>query len=241
MVAKKAAPRWYFSLRSPYSWFCYRQLLVEAPEVLDQVEWVPVWEPDEYGRKLLAERDVVLPLMPMSRAKNFYILQDTRRLAKERGLDMVWPIDKDPVWEVAHLGYLAAAEEGKGREFLDRCYAARWERGENISDRDVIAAVGREIGLDGDRIGNALDDERLRRAGTDVLVRTEVDGIFGVPLFVVGRQKFWGTDRLERFLEALEAAKPAPAPVVEPEPAWEPDPRELVSAVSDGGHAGGCG
>ncbi|GAB3164224.1 hypothetical protein GCM10027258_85580 [Amycolatopsis stemonae] len=243
MARRNAQPRWYFSLRSPYSWFCYRELAETEPEVLDEAEWIPVWEPDAVSARALAERGVELPVMPMSRAKNFYILQDTRRLAKERGLTMVWPVDREPVWEVAHLAYLAATDEGMGRAFLDRVTAARWERGENISDPAVIGAVAAELGLDPARYAAAKDDGELRRRGEDILSRVSDDGVFGVPMFVLGREKFWGTDRLGRFLDAWRARAAKAAAAADPGP--DPDERrefaELTRAVSDGGHAGGCG
>lgn len=241
MSSKNARPRWYFSLRSPYSWFCYRQLRDNDPDILAQVEWVPVWEPDERSAAALAQRDVELPLMPMSRAKNFYILQDTRRIAKERGLRMVWPIDRNPVWEVSHLAYLAAEELGAGERFLDRVYAARWERGADISDPVVIGEIAGELGLDSRSLSGAVDDDRLRRRGVEILSRVAADGVFGVPLFVLGRQKFWGTDRLDRFVAALRAR----APAASSEDLLRDDAQVAIagalSPVADGGHAGGCG
>lgn len=239
MARRNAQPRWYFSLRSPYSWFCYRELLETEPAVLHAAEWIPVWEPDPVSERMLAERGVELPVVPMSRAKNFYILQDTRRLAKERGLPMIWPVDRAPVWEVSHLAYLAATDEGMGRPFLDRVYAARWERGEDISDPAVLGAIAEGLGLDPARYAGAADDEQLRHRGIDVLTRVADDGVFGVPMFVLGREKFWGTDRLARFLAAWRARMvTTPAESVSDE---RPEFAELAKAVSDGGHAGGCG
>jgi hypothetical protein len=62
------------------------------------------------------------------------------------------------------------------------------------------------------------------------------DGVFGVPFFVHGFDKFWGLDRVGGFVASLYGELQA-------------DPlegdlllmaNELVSA-GDGGHAGGCG
>jgi 2-hydroxychromene-2-carboxylate isomerase len=239
MARRNAQPRWYFSLRSPYSWFCYRELVETEPAVLQAAEWIPVWEPDAVSERMLAERGVELPVVPMSRAKNFYILQDTRRIAKERGLSMIWPVDRAPVWEVAHLAYLRATDEGRGRDFLDRVSAARWERGEDISDPAVIGAVATELGLDPVRYAGAAEDEGLRERGIDVLTRVADDGVFGVPMFVLGREKFWGTDRVGRFLAAWRA-RTATAPA-ESSSDERREFAELARAVSDGGHAGGCG
>ncbi|MEW2579233.1 2-hydroxychromene-2-carboxylate isomerase [Streptomyces syringium] len=204
-------PRWYFSLRSPYSWLAFRDLTERYPDVADVIEWRPYWEPDEVSNRLLAEEGVQLPYVPMSKEKHFYILQDVKRLSAERGLQVAWPIDKNPNWAISHLGYLVAQDEGRGRDYIAAVSRARWELGHDIADRKVIAAVAEELGLDPDRVANAVDDERLRARGLDILREMERDGVFGVPFFIHRRDKFWGIDRLPAFVETVRAARAVPA------------------------------
>ncbi|MET9648314.1 2-hydroxychromene-2-carboxylate isomerase [Streptomyces syringium] len=200
-------PRWYFSLRSPYSWLAFRDLTERYPDVADVIEWRPYWEPDEVSNRLLAEEGVQLPYVPMSKEKHFYILQDVKRLSTERGLQVAWPIDKNPNWAISHLGYLVAEDEGRGRDYIAAVSRARWELGLDIADRKVIAAVAEELGLDPDRVANAVDDERLRARGLDILREMERDGVFGVPFFIHRRDKFWGIDRLPAFVDTVRAAR----------------------------------
>ncbi|MEU2515866.1 2-hydroxychromene-2-carboxylate isomerase [Streptomyces syringium] len=200
-------PRWYFSLRSPYSWLAFRDLTERYPDVADVIEWRPYWEPDEVSNRLLEQEGVQLPYVPMSKEKHFYILQDVKRLSTERGLQVAWPIDKDPNWAISHLGYLVAQDEGRGRDYIAAVSRARWELGLDIADREVIAAVAEELGLDPDRVANAVDDERLRARGLDILREMERDGVFGVPFFIHRRDKFWGIDRLPAFVETVRAAR----------------------------------
>ncbi|UGY94200.1 2-hydroxychromene-2-carboxylate isomerase [Streptomyces gobiensis] len=233
-------PRWYFSLRSPYSWMAYRDLTERYPDVADAIEWIPFWEPDEQTAKLLAEAQVELPIVPMSRAKNFYILQDTARLSKARGWTMSWPIDRDPNWEVSHLGYLVAADAGQGRAFIDRVYKARWEQNRDICDREVIGDIGAELGLDAERVANASDDAELRRRGVAALTRSYKDGLFGVPFFVHRRDKYFGVDRLRAYVASMRGEE---APAGDRQ-SWLDDLIELPELVTpggDAGHAGGCG
>lgn len=251
-------PRWYFSLRSPYSWLAYRELLDRRPEVLEEVEWIPFWEPDEDFARLLAETDDELPYVPMSRAKSLYILQDVRRLAAERALRPAWPVDRAPHWEVAHLAYLVAAEHGAGPAFVDEAYRARWERGDDLSDPGTVAGLGDRIGVDGALLAGATGDPRIRRRGLDCLRSACADGVFGVPYFIVGHDRYWGVDRVRQFVAALHPSTPAapetsPEPATRPEQGTRPDPDTkpepdtgaavLVAAAAgpDTGHAGGCG
>ena len=239
-MATKKPPRWYFSLRSPYSWFAYRDLVERYPDVAEQIEWIPFWEPDELTQRALTDLGVELPIVPMSRAKNFYILQDTRRLARARGLTMTWPVDREPNWEVSHLGYLVAEAAGRGRDYIALVYRDRWERGRDISDRNVIAEVAAELGLDTDRVANASDDEEVRAQGVQTLVRSYKDGLFGVPFFIRGNEKYFGVDRLRADVAASRGEEAPEGRDL----SWLDDLLELPELVrpgADGGHAGGCG
>ncbi|GAA2711230.1 MULTISPECIES: DsbA family protein [Streptomyces] len=199
---RKKNPRWYFSLRSPYSWFAYRDLSENHPDVLDEIEWIPYWEPDEESTRLLDEAGVTLPVMPMHRSKNFYILRDARRWAHARGWQVTWPVDRDPHWEVAHLAYIAAEEAGCGRQFVDLAYRARWHEGRDLSDRATIAAIAADLGLPAS-LGDAVDDPVLRLKGVACLIAAYHDDAFGVPFFLNGREAFWGAERVSAFVAAV--------------------------------------
>ncbi|MGC4746960.1 2-hydroxychromene-2-carboxylate isomerase [Micromonospora sp. DT201] len=230
-------PRWYYSLRSPYSWLAYRDLADRFPEVLETVEWIPFWEPDELTSRLLDEAKVELPIVAMSRAKNFYILQDVRRLTRARGWDVTWPIDKDPCWEIPHLAYLLAADAGRGREFVDAAYRARWQEARDIADRVTVKEIGDGIGLDGDVLAAASDDPELRARGVACLTSSWRDGLFGVPFFVHGREKYFGLDRLLPWAAAVRGGDLPEQTTTWQEYAAVP---EFSAAGADGGPAGGC-
>ncbi|MFF0149228.1 2-hydroxychromene-2-carboxylate isomerase [Amycolatopsis sulphurea] len=237
MAAKP--PRWYFSLRSPYSWLAHHDLLAHHPDVADRVEWIPFWEPDERTQAILDEDGVQLPIVDMSRAKNFYILQDARRLAEARGLSVTWPVDRDPNWEIAHLGYLVAEAAGRGREYVALVYRARWQESRDITDRATIAEIATELGLDAARVAGAADDPEIRRHGADTLIRSYKDGLFGVPFFLHGRDKYFGVDRLRAWVAKVRGETPEAG--VELDWLAGADRSEPVRAGADIGPAGGCG
>jgi 2-hydroxychromene-2-carboxylate isomerase len=227
--------RFYFSLRSPYSWLAYRDLHEHYPDLVGRLEWIPFWEPDKRTTDLLVEQDVELPYADMSRAKNLYILQDVGRIAKSRGIALSWPVDRDPVWEVPHLGYLVALAEGKGAEYVALVYRARWDQGRNICERATIGEIGAELGLPG-RIADAADDGGLRADGVRILRQVSDDGVFGVPFFTHGFTRFWGVDRLPDFAAHLRGARPPATALPAPVPGVVG-----LGLSSDDGHAGGCG
>lgn len=236
MTGADRRPRAYFSLRSPYAWLAHHDLMTQHPDVVAGIEWRPFWEPDTRSAAALRERGARFPYVDMSRAKRLYILQDVRRLARERGLDITWPVDREPVWEIPHLAYFAAADSGKSVEFITRFLRARWLEGIDICSPATVKTLCTELGLRGH--GGELDDRALRNRGVDALVTCCEDGVFGVPFYIVGFDRFWGLDRVPAFVRALRAQE-------HQEPRDSTDTRVVEAAMpelaADHGHAGGCG
>ncbi|MEU3499590.1 2-hydroxychromene-2-carboxylate isomerase [Streptomyces hundungensis] len=236
MRADRKTPRFYFSLRSPYSWLAHRDLMARHPEVAAAVEWRPFFEPDATSERLLTEAGGTFPYTAMSRAKHLYVLQDVNRLAKSRAIALSWPVDRDPVWEIPHLAYLVARREGRGPQYVAAAYRARWEEGRDICDRRVVADIGAQLGLDPAELAGASDDPALRAEGVRVLLDVCADGVFGVPFFVHGFTRFWGLDRLPDFVRHLREHE-LTAPAL-PQPVGAVG---LGRRAVDDGHAGGCG
>lgn len=233
---KKPGARFYFSFRSPYSWLGYRDLIDRYPGVAATLDWRPFWEPDELSIRMLTEAGGRFPYVDHSKAKARYVLQDARRLARQRGLSIVWPVDRNPCWERPHLAYIAAERLGAGEVFIANMYRARWEQGRDITDPAVLSAIAEELGLPTATIAEAANDPDLRTAGCEALLKVDADGVFGVPFFISGHEKFWGVDRLPWFIDTVLASR-QPSPDA-------PDQLSgatLAGLAADQGHAGGCG
>jgi len=243
MPKRTSRPRFYFSFRSPYSWLAYRQLTDRHPALSDALDWHPFWEPDQRSKQMLAMAGGKFHYVDMSRQKHLYVLQDVDRLRRELGLEMTWPVDRNPVWEVPHLAYIAAADEGRGPQFVERFYHARWVEGRDICAPATIAELAAELGLPRERLAGAAEDDELRERGLAALLALDDDGVFGVPFFVHGRQKFWGVDRLAAFVRSVCSAEAAPVPVRPAAEAGLPEPSlgGDLEPGGDQGHAGGCG
>jgi 2-hydroxychromene-2-carboxylate isomerase len=234
-------PRLYFSFRSPYSWLAVERLLQCVPALFDAFEVLPYWDPDANTERALAALGAKLPYQAMSKAKHRYVLGDTKRLAARLGHRIAWPVDADAWWEVPHLAWLAARQTGEERQCYDALAAARWQRGENICDRQVLRRVAAEAGLDAERLCGAVDDESVRAEGLSCLVAAYEDDVFGIPYLLMGRDRYWGFDRVDLFLDAYHRGGAA----VSVGPAVEPThgvPAEVVlCGAYDRDTPGGCG
>ncbi|MEJ2853332.1 MULTISPECIES: 2-hydroxychromene-2-carboxylate isomerase [unclassified Saccharothrix] len=232
----KRVPTLYFNFRSPYSWMAVRRLRELLPDADRRVVFRPYWDADDDTAKAVADRDAEILYVPMSKAKHLYILGDTKRIAARFGYPMKWPVDiGNPWWERPHLAWLRARRLGAGREFYDAVVAARWERAENVCDEEVLARLATSVGLDAGELLSAAQDEQIRAEGVDALVDAYHDDVFGAPYFKLGRQRFWGLDRVADFVAALEA-RDDPDPVAGA-------PTAVLTRVGgyDRDTAGGCG
>lgn len=197
-------PRLYFSLRSPYSWLTIRRLRRELSDVDSLLDVYPYWDPDERTSRGLTASGGEFHYVQMSRAKHLYMLMDTKRLAQREGLAMAWPVDVDPWWELPHLAWLRARRAGLGWPLYDALTEARWGRGENICEPDVLSAAAERAGFDPALALGAAEDPQIRAEGVDCLYQAYLDDIFGIPYLKWGRHRFWGFDRVDAFLEAWQ-------------------------------------
>jgi len=230
----RATPVFYFSLRSPYSWLALHDLRQAYPELLAQLRLVPFWEPDAEYQTQLGQSGQAFLYSTMSREKHLYILRDVARLAARRGLRPTWPLDASPNWEVPHLAWVLADAAGKGLDFLVRATHARWHEGMDICDPEIVARIASELGLDPDSLAGAQTNAAARESGLAHLKSCIDAGVFGVPYFAIGRNAFWGIDRLNEFLAAINET---------PRLTGATDMRTgnapRASTIFD--HAGGCG
>lgn len=231
-------PRVYFSFRSPFSWMALKVLEQQVPDYATRYELIPFFEPDAESAAALAERGGQFHYVAMSKAKHLYILNDTKRLAAKLDLDLVWPIDIDPWWELPHLAWIRARQLGCEQAFYSAVTDARWLQGRNICEPEVLEEVLRKAGLPIMPLLTAPHDPSIRNEGVDALMRVYEDDVFGVPYFRSGPHKFWGLDRVKDFVTAVS---PTPAPLHET--ATTPIPAPVLAAVGAYDHdtAGGCG
>lgn len=183
----------YFDFSSPYGYFASAKINTLAATHDRSV----IWRPILLGAVFKITGQQPLPTIPL---KGSYASHDLVRSARRFGVPykmpskfpisgtapcraFYWVSDKDPVLAI---------------KLAQALYHAYFVEDRDISNPAVTANVAAKLGLEKDQVAQALDDPAVKER-----LKTEVDaaierGVFGSPFFIVDKEPFWGSDRLDQ-------------------------------------------
>lgn len=103
-------------------------------------------------------------------------------------------------------GYVAALERSVGDRYRDVVVRAMWEDGEKMDDPEIVARVLNAAGHPAEKIVALTKDEAVKKKRADNTQAAVDRGAFGIPTFHVGKEMFFGKDRLAQVEEELAKA-----------------------------------
>ncbi len=98
---------------------------------------------------------------------------------------------------VANQVALTGMREGWGEDFVRAAYRHWFVLGQPTGEEPNVSESLREIGQDPTRVAALANSDEIKAALTAETDAARELGIFGSPTFTVGRELFWGDDRLE--------------------------------------------
>ena len=188
----------YFDFGSPTAYLAWTQLPAIALECRAAMGWKPMLLGGVF--KATGNQSPVL-IAP----KGDWMWRDMDRWARRYGV----PLERNPHFIINTLTLMRGAVGLQLRKpelfprYVEVMFRAMWVEPCNLGDADVVASVLQEEGFDAAAfpalVGNpevkakliALTDEAVKR------------GVFGAPTMFVGREMFFGQDRLDFVREAL--------------------------------------
>lgn len=175
----------------------YTYLTVNRIEAVAEREGIEVrWKP--FNLRALLRENSNVPF-PAGRAKTEYMWRDLERRAQMHGLPFpderaVYPSDPDALNFKAAL---VAYEQGWGKEYALTAFKWWFLEGRPPGMHGNLGPMLSEMGKDAAAIlfRIAAPDMNVKMAASADEARAL--GLFGSPHFVVGKEVFWGDDRLE--------------------------------------------
>jgi 2-hydroxychromene-2-carboxylate isomerase len=183
---------YFFAPMSPFCYLAGDRLEAIAARHGATIRYIPINAPALFprtGGQVLAERHD---------SRKAYRLQELRRTAAKRGvrLDLqpfFFPVNPAP----ASYAIIAAAKVGGGDlgGLVQAFPRAVWAEGRDIADDETVRDLLVKYGF----AANIADRFMLEAAETYManLEEAVARGVFGVPFYIVGDERFWGQDRLD--------------------------------------------
>lgn len=183
---------YFFATISPFTYLAGDRLEVIAAKAGATIRYMPINAPALFprtGGQVLAERHD---------SRKTYRLQELRRWSGRLGMKLdlqppFFPVNPAP----SSYAVITAAKVGGGdlAGLVQAFPRAVWAEGRNIADEDVVSEIVARHGFDPKAIDRGMFSAADAYAGN--LEEAVVRGVFGVPFYLVGDERFWGQDRLE--------------------------------------------
>lgn len=177
---------------SPFTYLAGQRLEGVAARHGATIRYIPLDAPRLFpraGGQVLADRP---------EARKIHRLQEMRRWSARLGV----PLNLQPPYfpvngAIASYAIIAAQMTGGG-DLAGLAAAfprAVWAEGRNIADEEVVKEILAAYGFD-----PAIADRLMLQAAETYAANLEeavARGVFGVPFYIVGDERFWGQDRIE--------------------------------------------
>lgn len=182
----------WFEFASTYSYLTVSR----AEPLLQSARIELVWRPFLLG-PIFRDRGMETSPFVLDPVKGAYMWRDLERRAARHGLPFVrpqvFPVNGLPA---ARIMTAALGEPWCGA-FARSVFSAQFAQGADISDQGVLQDALQACGVNSVhwlRLAQRDETKAKLRAMTD---QARALGIFGAPSFLVGKELYWGDDRLE--------------------------------------------
>jgi predicted DsbA family dithiol-disulfide isomerase len=146
-----------------------------------------------------------------AKAANANVTQQAASVGLTYHMDRVVPANSFDAHRLVHF----AAQHGKMKEMTERLFRAYFTDAENLEDKNLLADLAAEVGLEREQAVAALESDAFQsEVRADESAATNL-GIRGVPFFVLGgKYAVSGAQPLEVFTDALDKAYREANPLV---------------------------
>ena len=187
----------YYDFSSTNSYFAAFMLPEICKRTGASMRWLPTHSAGLF-------RGTGFDVMAMTPRKARYLWRDHARYAEATGLPFRRP-SRFPIKTALALRCVLAADRVSGggdngsqaRIALSQAlFRSYWERDEDIADPAVISGLIAAAGLPSGVLDQA-NSEDIRTELRSITDTAAERGVFGVPMFFVDNEMFWGKDRLD--------------------------------------------
>ena len=182
----------YYDIVCPYAYMASQKIEAIAIRHHATIEWIPILLGGIY-KHIQSEQ---VPSASWAPSKMRLGLLDLQREAEIQNIPLQKP-SSHPQRSVNAQRLLCAIDDTKRAALTHDLYAAYWQRGEDITDPNILRSYAQTYGV----FGDIWTDDSIKQklfANTEQAIQK---GAFGVPFVVIDDKHWWGQDRLH-FVDA---------------------------------------
>lgn len=190
---------YYLSLISPWSYLGHQRLIELAERHQTEIHIYPL------DFSIVFPSTGGIPLPKRSDQRKAYRFQELNRWSAHLGIKLTIEPKHFPVSDklaAAMLVNLRKDNQSAAICFAGACLRACWEQERDISDKDTLLKIAEENSLDGEKL--LQDHDQCAEIITANSESAIADGVFGAPTYKLGKEIFWGQDRIEFLERALQ-------------------------------------
>ena len=194
-----------FDFGSPNAYMCHKVIPMIEARTGVRFTYVPILLGGLF--KLANNRSPVEAFADIPNKRAYDMLEIDRFLKKHQLVKFRFN-PHFPVNTLAIMrGAVAAQKLGVFVPYVETMYAGMWEDGLNLSDPQVIGSHLQKNGLDAPALMQATQDAEVKSTLLHNTQHAFERGAFGSPTFFVGKEIFFGKDRLRDVEEEMTSAR----------------------------------
>lgn len=187
----------FYSYQSPYSYLALDGIY----ELANKFDIELLWQP--FSAKAAGQPITPSPVIP---DKLSYLFEDTKRMAEEQGIPLIypesWPETEFDPGRVTRAA-LIAADMGVLMEYNYKVFHHWWGVGENPNEESFMNALCDELDVDLGEFMSKSSSSDTRERVKGIYRRGKKMGIFDTPTFVIDKERIVGIDKLPYMHERL--------------------------------------
>jgi len=194
LVTSESSPEieFWFEFGSNYSYLTVMRIEDEARRRGVRIAWKPFLLGPIFQALGMQNSPFVL-----QKEKGAYVWQDMARQCRKYGIEWVMP-SKFPRLGVLPLRIaLLGIDKPWIGEFCRQVMLLNFVHDQEINQADQMTPILTELGLSAPGILEQAQSEPIKTRLREQTEQARARGIFGAPTFFVGKEMFWGNDRLD--------------------------------------------
>jgi 2-hydroxychromene-2-carboxylate isomerase len=180
----------YYSFQSPYSYLAIESIYDLASRYDIELLWQP------FSAKASGQP---LPSAPVVPEKLSYLFEDTKRIATERAMPLVFP-DGWPETEFdpgrVTRGAVVAGDLGVLMEYNYKVFHKWWGLGENPNEENFMNELCEELDVDLGEFLSKVSSSDTRERVKGIYKRGKKAMVFDTPTLVIDKERFVGIDKI---------------------------------------------